>query len=315
MGSNVGRNFIHNPVFSIAQRGAGPFNLPGAFYTLDRWSQDFLFDSMSVTQAALADADRTAIGDESARFTLQSVFTGTSAQPNARTRMYQRIEDVYRLGGKTVTVSFWAKASSGAPKVGISIDQNFGTGGSPSTAVTGTGSAVTISTSWARYQHTFTVPSTSGKTVGTNGDHNTQVNLWLSAGGSSFTTAGGGIGAQSNTIQLWGVQVEPGTSATALEAREPPDEIQRCQRFFQYHTAMCVFALATAASQTYLDDFLLPTSMRAAPSSVVFDTVANTNASGLAVNNAAATNVRILAISSAAGASEVIFNAAISADL
>ena len=58
-----------------------------------------------------------AIGDEAAEYAVQCVVTG-GAGAAAYAALSQFVEDVRRLGGKTVTMSFWAKAASGAPKSG-----------------------------------------------------------------------------------------------------------------------------------------------------------------------------------------------------
>jgi len=47
----------------------------------------------------------------------------------------QKIEDVRTFAGQTVTYSFWAKASTGTPNIGVAMQQNFGSGGSPSSEV------------------------------------------------------------------------------------------------------------------------------------------------------------------------------------
>src|SRR5206468_12393074 len=58
--NDVGRNLIHNPLFNIAQRGAGPFT--GGGYTLDRYLTSVVGSTFSVSAIALADADRAQIG-------------------------------------------------------------------------------------------------------------------------------------------------------------------------------------------------------------------------------------------------------------
>ena len=257
--NDVGSNKIQNPLFNIAQRGTGAFTTGG--YTLDRWYVSNLTDTISVTQVALADADRTAIGDEEAQYALQNVFTGNSG--TAYNELFQRIENVRRLSNKTVTVSFWAKASTGTPNIGVSLDQNMGTGGSPSSSVFGNGVAIVLSTTWTRYSSTFTLGSLSGLTLGTNNDHSTQLNFWFSSGTTQATRAGG-IGVQSATISLWGVQVEIGTIVTLLEKPDPRFDFDNCQRFYQignfsangYTTTGIVASLPV----------LFPVPMRAAPS-------------------------------------------------
>src|SRR4029077_16418747 len=98
---------------------------------------------------------------------------------------------VRRLGGKTVTISFWAQASA-ALKLGINMSQIFGTGGSPSSGLwaLATGNAITLTTGWARYSTTITLPSVSGKTLGTNGNDYTGLMFFCSAGATNNATAG-----------------------------------------------------------------------------------------------------------------------------
>lgn len=43
------------------------------------------------------------------------------------------------------------------------------------------------------------------------------------------------IGVQSYTLQLWGVQLEIGSVATALEMPDPQQDLAKCQRFYQVH--------------------------------------------------------------------------------
>jgi len=281
--SNVGRNFFHNPLFNIAQRGNGPFTTSAV--SLDRFWVGFTNGTMSVTSIALTDADRAAIGDEAATRAAQIVFTG-GAGAASYSAFYQNMEDVRRLSNKTVTVSFWAKAATGTPKIGVSIDQSFGSGGSPSAYVSGTGQAVTISTTWTRYSRTFTVPSTSGKTVGTNGDSATPVSFWLSSGTTNNSFAGG-IGVQSGTFTLWGVQLEIGSVATPLEKPDPQQDWAKCLRFFYASTAANYlggsYAGYISAGTTIYITQPFPTLMRAPPTIAVFgEALTNVSSSGYA---------------------------------
>lgn len=233
--NNAGRNYIHNPYFNIQQRGVGTFNVSGG-YTADRWAIGWgTGDAATVNLTPIADAGRAAIGDESAKYMPVIAATGGSAA-GSYVLFNQPIESVRRLSNQTVIVSFWALAGTGTPKVGVSIDQAFGTGGSPSGYVSGVGKSVTISTTWTRYSMTFAVPSTSGKTLGTNGDDKTWLNLWLSSGSTNNSFAGG-IGVQSATFYIWGVQLEvaaPGqTQPTPLEHIDPGLDLRNCQRFYQ----------------------------------------------------------------------------------
>ena len=231
--NNVGRNLIHNSMFNVAQRGVGPFTTDGV-YTVDRWviSTAASLDTVSFRQVAANDTGRAQIGDEAHLYYFSNVFTG-SANAAAANYVDHRIEFVRRLSGKTVTLSFWA-VSPAPLKLGVNMFQLFGAGGSPSAAVQvlSTGLAVQLTTAWARYSVTITLPSTAGKTLGTSGTDATWLRLYYSSGATG-NAAAGNIGVQSGEIDLWGVQLEIGTVATPLEKPDPRYELDNCMRFYQ----------------------------------------------------------------------------------
>jgi hypothetical protein len=257
--TNVGRNLLHNSMFNIQQRGQGPWSVFG--YTFDRWRFDLNLDTSTVQAAAMTDGSRTALGDESALWAATFIVTG-NAGAAAYTLINQRIEDVRRLSGKTVTVSFWAATNSGTLKVGVSFDQYFGSGGSPSTTVNIAGQPITAGSVWTRYSLTFALPSVVGKTVGTNGDHSTFLHFWFSAG-SNFNTRTGSIGVQSGTVNIWGCQLELGSAATPLEKLDPVLQLQQCQRFFQ--TGQIFGASYGVIGSAYQVIYVFPVIMRATP--------------------------------------------------
>jgi hypothetical protein len=154
----------------------------------------------------------------------------------AGTIFTQRIEDVRTLAGQTVTVSFFAKAASGTPNVSIEFVETFGTGGSPSARLEGVGGVqkFAISTSWVRYSRTFTLPSLAGKTLGTNNDSVLELNIWVSAG-TDFNSRTSSLGIQSNTFDIWGVQLEAGSVATAFQTASGSigGELALCQRYYE----------------------------------------------------------------------------------
>jgi hypothetical protein len=223
---NVGRNLLHNGLFNVAQRGAGPWTTN--VYTFDRWAMLFNLDAMNVGPAAFGIAG--IVGDEEASTAAWITVTG-NAGAAAFSLFHQPIERVKRLSGKTVTVSFVAYATSGTPRLGVNLRQRFGTGGSPSADVIINGQAVTLSTAQTRYSVTFTLPSLAGKTLGTNGDDNTDLRFWFSSGATNNPEAGN-IGVQSDTFALWGVQLELGSTATPLEKLDPQQDLAKCQRFY-----------------------------------------------------------------------------------
>lgn len=222
------RNKLINGDMLIWQRGTGTFTASNG-YSADRWVQSFSGGTFSTTRVGLSSAELGIF--PYGRSMMQMTVAGGALAANYAI-MTQRIEFVGSLAGKTVTVSFWAKAASGTPKVGMSFDQAFGTGGSPSAVVVGTGQSVTISTTLTRYSKTFTVPAITGKTLGTGGDDYLALNLWLSAG-TDFASRSGTVGVQSSTITIVGVQVEAGAQPTDYEVRPFQVELALCQRYYE----------------------------------------------------------------------------------
>jgi hypothetical protein len=308
--NNVGRNLLHNGLFNVAQRGVGPWTT--GVYTLDRWFTGLTSDAISFSQITLADADRAAIGDEAASVALQNVFTGNAAA-GAFNLLMQRIEGMRRVSGKTVTVSFWARASVAGLKVGVSIDQNPGSGGSPSASVNGNGVAVTLATTWAKYSASIVVPSAAGLTLGTNGDSTTQLDFWYSAGATMAMRAGN-IGVQSGTVQLWGVQLEIGSVATPLDyGGTLEDQTRQCLRFYQANLFFNLNGYNTAgANLSYTMTLFVP--MRAIPT-VTTSGIGTGNASNPTVGTNTPTTIQIACACTAAGAAFFNGTAQASADL
>lgn len=80
--------------------------------------------------------------------------------------------------GQQVTRSVWLKADS-ARSVTAKILQYFGTGGSPSATVEASSTSWNLTTSWQQFTITATMPSISGKTLGSNGDDSVVLTLDL----------------------------------------------------------------------------------------------------------------------------------------
>ena len=313
VGKNTGRNLLHNPLFNVAQRGAGPFTVNG--YTLDRWIASFLNGSLSTTQLTLADADRATIGDESAKYAMQAVCVG-GAGAGDQTQLIQGVEDVRRLAGKTITVSFWAKATAGTPKLAIEFYQYFGAGGSPSATVFSIGmQAFTLSTTWTRYTSApITIPSSTGKVLGSAGDY-TALGFWLSSGATNNATRASSIGVQSYTLQMWGVQLEIGSVATPLEKPDPRYDLANCQRFYQVGwIGMTAAGQAGVANATIQRLTVMP---RASPTCAIIGTPTYSNASAATIGPFGEPGTIQAAATVTAGstASVFYFNFSASADL
>jgi hypothetical protein len=309
---NVGRNLIHNGLFTISQRGVGAWSTNG-IYTFDRWQLDVSGGTLQIAEAAANDANRVQIGDEAVRFFLNATTTGGGGATDYA-QVSQPIEDVRRLAGKTVTVSFYANSSLASPKIGVVFLQNFGTGGSPSAGVATLGQSVTLSSSagtFARYSLTFAIPSVAGKTLGTNNNDCTTMAFWFSAG-SSNATGSGGVPVQAGVFNLWGVQCEVGTVATPLEKLDPVLQLQQCQRFFCTSSLLLnTYDLAGSAGAIWIP---FPTPMRAPPATVTPTFTTQTNTVGSVVG-ISALGFQLFSTLIATGNSSLIGSFTASADL
>jgi hypothetical protein len=280
---DVGRNRFHNPVLRICQRGSGSWTANNA-YTSDRWILGVGgTDSNTVTVQTATDADRAAVGDEQVENLLQSVFGGSSTA-SCLSAVSQRMEHLRRFSNKTVTISFWAKASSGTPKIGVGVQQFFGAGGTPSSTVNANiGVTGPLSTTWTRYSVTGTIPSVSGKTFGsTLGTDWLSVDFFLScpSANTTFYSESGSLGVQSGTVQFWGMQFEVGSVITPLDIPDIMLDIANCQRFYQ--TGQFTQYGYQGAGAAVGGTWPFPVLMRAAPT-VVTTTVSNTNVSAYTV--------------------------------
>ena len=137
---------------------------------------------------------------------------------------YQNIEDITKLAGKTVTLSFWAKANSNK-NISVSFAQVFGTGGSPSAVVTNIGAwLIALTTTWQKFTKTVTIPSIVGKTIGSNPNSSyTHVRFTF----DDLTLN------QSGTFDIAQVQLEEGSVATPFEQRPVVLELSLCQRYYE----------------------------------------------------------------------------------
>jgi hypothetical protein len=278
----AGKNKIINGDFTINQR-AFSSTAVGGVYTFDRWKVFLSLNTGTATYSAQTfTAGAAPVAGYEARNFLRCVTSGvTSANSASYTFLTQYIEDVRSFANQTVTVSFWAKAASGTPKVAVELGQFFGSGGSPSATVNTYGGQATLSTSWARYSVTVAVPSISGKTIGTDANSSALLtSFWLSAG-ADFNSRTGSLGQQDNTFDIWGVQVEAGSVATAFQTATGTiqGELAACQRYYWRNTTTSTYGniglgygYSTTQSRILT---ILPVQMRTTPSSVDFANLAN----------------------------------------
>jgi hypothetical protein len=228
--AGVSHNYIINGAFDVNQRAFTSVVSGGfvAVYHFDRWRLTGSGSLATVTPQVFTPGTAPLAGLELANFLRLNSSTDELAV------IGQPVEDVRTLAGQTATISFYAKAASGTPKIAIELDQQFGAGGSA--RVTTYAGQVTLSTSWQRLTATVSVPSISGKTIGTSSS--LTLNLFASAS-SAFDARTGSLGLQNNTFDIAGVQLEAGSVATPFKRHAPSlqGELAACRRFARRYEA------------------------------------------------------------------------------
>jgi hypothetical protein len=186
-----------------------------------------------------------------------------------------------RFAGKNATVSFYARASSGASRAntmdmsivtGTGTDQsNFGGG-----AYTGSSQIAyinpTLTTSWQRFSVTGAVASTA-----------TEIGLQL--GFIPTGTAGA-----SDYFEITGIQLEEGAVATPFEFEDYGTTLAKCQRYFCSIPVASVDSYALAGAPAVSRVFY-PVQMRALPTLTTGTLIAQGNNTGAFTFDAATSSV------------------------
>jgi hypothetical protein len=254
------RNRIINGNFDIWQRGTSSASV--GYNTADRWANSFVGSSCTLSRQAFA-LGQTNVPGEPTYFSRSVVVT--SAGASNFSVLQQFVEDVRTFAGQQVTISFWAKADASKP-IAIELLQNFGTGGSPSAEVQAIGvTKTTLSTSWQKITVTASLPSISGKTLGSNVNHYLGLNIFFDAG-SNFNSRTDSLGQQSGTFEIAQVQIEPGPVATPFEQRPIGTELALCQRYYSRTDAYIkMLAAGAVVLDTMQAHFHFPGEMRTTP--------------------------------------------------
>jgi hypothetical protein len=264
----AGKNKIINGDMRVNQRAFTSTTTAGTFI-YDRWKTNC--NTGTVTYSAQEFTPGTApIAGYELKDYLRIAVSGQSGT-GAFAILEQYIEDVRTFAGQTVTLSFFARATSGTPSIAFTFDQDFKTA---TPTVTITGDKKPISTTWARYSFTVNIPSISGASIN-NSTSYLLMRIWLSAG-SDFNVRTNSLGVQDSTFEITGVQVEAGSVATAFQTATGTiqGELAACQRYYYRSTALTGFqtmgsghATSGTASVIYAP---FPVTMRVLPTSVDF---------------------------------------------
>lgn len=255
-GSNYGKNLIINGDFPVWQRGTSTttdnaFQADRFFMVLSGATGTYSRQSHTLGQ--------TDVPGNPKYFTRLAMSAG-----NNNAGLVHRIEDVTATAGREVTLSFYAKGTNPAGgSFEILPTQDFGTGGSPSSAVDNTTlTGVTVTSSWQRFTYTFTPDSITGKTLGTNNDNRLQ--LYFRQPNTDTST-------DAWTLDISNVQLEFGDTATEFEYVHPADQLARCQRYYVRYDGTVGGVGTTFQTNSGRTVHSFPVAMRASPSLSISD--------------------------------------------
>ena len=229
------RNLIINGGFDVWQRGISFTTVPNQDFTADRW----------VVAAGTPNVNK---GTLDTTYGNVLTITGTSA---SGVYFSQRIESPEIYQEKTLTVSFYAKASSA-----VNINQKIRVAHTGGNYDRDTIANFDLTTDWQRYSYTFLVNDSGGAL---SFDSSSYIDVQLISNSNI-----NGI-----TVSFAQVQVEVGDTATPFEYRSYGEELALCQRYYYKHAENVNqyvahgWAYSTSSVYLYVD---FPVTMRATPS-------------------------------------------------
>lgn len=245
-----GKNYIINGGFDFWQRATSySMTSSWAYGAPDRWGMQQYPTGGACTVSRSPDVPTGAV------YSLKMQRTASSTNTSSMGIM-QCIEssNAILLQGKTVTLSFWAKA--GANFSGGSINAKIQTGTSPDEVLglangSYTGNVIsantspTITTSWVKYSVSVTLASNI-KEISIN-----------------INWAGSGTAGADDSVYISNIQLEEGSTATPFSRAggDISGELAKCQRYYQ--------SPGTVGHVAYSGDgvmgFVFPVTMRTTP--------------------------------------------------
>jgi hypothetical protein len=246
------RNAIINGEMKVWQRGTSftSFNA----YAADRWyitgSSNFTF-SRQVPGSTLP---------QFAYCSRMQRNSGSTDVTSAQLGYALETADSLRFAGKTITVSFWARAGANYSGTSNALYYVLATGTGTDQRLLGSGftgtaysviNLVTLTTSWQRFSYTTTVPSTA-----TEISHYFQANL------------NAGTAGANDYWDVTGVQLEEGAVATPFEFEDYGTTLAKCQRYYEAGTNlwMSAYGVTSAILDTRINNYVsFNTTKRSAP--------------------------------------------------
>lgn len=258
-----GRSVLSNRSFLLW--GYGTSQTTSGYGSDDRWANSHAGTGISKThsQGVFSPGQTDVPG---AKYYSSTAVVSSSIASDAYCLKVQRIPYVDTLAGMDTVASFSAKASVNALKIGIDLEQSFGSGGSSPVAVPGR--IISLTPAWKRYFINFSIPPISGKTIGT--DDLLRLRIWMSTGSNyNGYFSGETVGSQTGTFDIANIQLEAGNVASEFDPEDYFELSEYC-RFFRQSGGF-LFETPNAGTAAILNYFILPHQLRSvAAASIAF---------------------------------------------
>ena len=240
----------------IAQRGSSFSNIAADTYVVDRFFVNHGSVTPDVSQQTVTVGGETGLPVQFTKYARCDFNVSGGANLGIATRL----EDTEKYVG-TYKLSFYAKGTNPTGgQMAVRFIQRFGSGGSSQVIVDPTSPTFTLTSTWQRFEIDVELPSVSGKTLGSGRYLQLQI-----------TQPNGDAGTGAFLLDITGVQLEVGETATPFEHRSYGDELARCQRYYfkwgPYSSKRICTSLNISSTQS--DGVIgFPVSMRTSPTAV-----------------------------------------------
>jgi hypothetical protein len=322
----AGRNAIINGAFDIWQRGTSFAAIADQAYAADRWTYGKSADTAVHTISQSSDIPTVAQAGILAPYSMLVDCTTSEAAFSAAQYcvLTQRIEGyTWRsFAQRALTLSFWVKAT----KTGTYCVALVNSNGDRSIVQEYT---VSAADTWEKKTINFQASPSAGTWLYTSGigaslyfvlgagsNFNSTAGSWQSSVSYGISTANqvNGCDSDTNNFRLALVQLEVGDVATDFEMRWLPDELMRCQRYYQTVAQWINHETNAANGQSPIKSWTFATTMRTTPT-VTYANTGYQSGSTVTTNNAAADQVRVQFTTTANGSCYVLTDIIASAEL
>ena len=257
-------NRIINGDFGIWQRATS--GTGDGYVAADRWRNGAVGGTVTQARSPFNPGDGVGVSSITPTFALSQDVTGQSLASHYAVTQ-QRIEGVRTYAGQTVTVLGFVRRVAGSGNAVIEMEQQFGTGGSPSVGITGLSpTTITLTGTWQPFAAVITLPSIFGKVLGSNNDDFVGLSLWISAG-SNFSARTNSLGIRTQQVLWHGIHIRPGIWTAADAAlyvpRDPGTETALCQRYlFKTQLGVILRGYSPSAGAQTFQTIVFPVTMR-----------------------------------------------------